>query len=94
MPIRNDDWLNPYDHFLLMSWLANIDLSLCTSTRGVINYMIKYATQAEAKSQTYREIAVALIGKLSPSILFQSLTSKTMNQLLGERDIVSQKICH
>lgn len=92
MAIRNDPWLNSCKRMLLMSWLANIDIPPCTSTRGVTDYVTMYATKAEKKSQTYCEMAVTLLGKLNPTMAYQSFTSKMINRLLGERDTPAQEV--
>jgi hypothetical protein len=78
--------LNQYNRLLLMSWLANMDVALCTSLRGVVDYVVKYAAKAEKQSDSYKLIATKLLGHLNPERPYQSLVAKMMNQLVGERD--------
>jgi ATP-dependent DNA helicase PIF1 len=93
-PARNDEMLNQYNRLLLTSWLANIDIAPCTSLRGVVDYVVKYASKAEKESESYRQIATRLLSNLNPERPFQSLVAKLMNQLVGERDWSSQEVCH
>jgi ATP-dependent DNA helicase PIF1 len=91
---RNDEFLNQYNQTLLMGWLANIDISPCTSRNGVIEYVIKYASKAEKQSEGYRHMVNRILRVVNPDRPFQSLVTKMMNQLIGERDWSAQEVCH
>lgn len=77
-----------------MAWLANIDMAPCTSLRGVVDYVVKYAAKVEKNSTSYTKLATSLLRIVSNDRPFQSLVTKLMNQLLGEHDWSGQEVCH
>lgn len=91
---RNDANLNPYNPLISLSWLANTDLSPCTSKQAVINYAGKYCTKAEAQTSTYADIAKGVLPHIATNNPMMSLVSKIMNKLIGERDYSAQEISH
>ena len=62
---HNDDLMNQFNPTLLLGWLANIDISPCTSLQAVINYAAKYCSKAEKKSQSYLELAASVLPAIS-----------------------------
>ncbi|KAK1912952.1 hypothetical protein P3342_004888 [Pyrenophora teres f. teres] len=93
-PARNDSLMNKYNRLVTMSWQANTDVSPCTSTTAVMEYVAKYAAKPERASLSYRELAQAIIPFVNEARPFQSLVMKLMNKLLGERDYSAQEVCH
>ena len=91
---RNDDLMNQFNPTLLLGWLANIDISPCTSLQAVINYAGKYCSKAEKKSQSYLELAASVLPAISHRQPLVSLASKVMNKLISERDYSAQEIAH
>jgi hypothetical protein len=93
-PQRNDPLLNPYMAPITMGWLANTDVNPATSSRAVINYIAKYCSKAEKKSETYTDLLRQVLPKLNERTPLFSLASKLMNKLIGERDWSAQEVCH
>lgn len=47
---RNDSQINHYNRLLTVAWLANTDISPCTSLQQVVDYAAKYCSKSEKKS--------------------------------------------
>jgi hypothetical protein len=93
-PARNDGMINKYNRLTTMAWQANTDVSPCTDPRAVIEYVVKYATKAEKKSPAYRDLAATLVPFVNEARPFQSLVTKLLNKLIGDRDYSAQEVCH
>jgi hypothetical protein len=93
-PERNDGYLNKYNQLTTMAWQANTDVSLCTSVAAVIEYIVKYAVKPETKSASYREMATRVIPFVNETRPYQSMVTKLMNKLIGERDYSAQEVMH
>jgi hypothetical protein len=93
-PARNDQYLNKYNRLVTMGWQANTDVSPCTSTTAVMEYVVKYAGKPEKASQSYRELAQIVIPFVNEARPFQSMVTKLMNKLISERDYAAQEVCH
>jgi ATP-dependent DNA helicase PIF1 len=93
-PPRNDGMVNKYNRLVTMAWQANTDISPCTDPHAVIEYVVKYATKAEKKSASYCDLAGTLIPFINEKRPFQSLVTKLMNKLIGDRDFSAQEVCH
>ena len=91
---RNDQLMNHYVRTISLGWLANIDFSPCTSLQAVINYAGKYCSKAEKKTESYSQLAAAVLPKVSHSNSMVSFVSKFMNKLIAERDYSSQEVSH
>ncbi|KAM4066719.1 PIF1-like helicase [Hirsutella rhossiliensis] len=50
---RNDGQINHYNRLLTVAWLANTDVSPCTSLQQVIDYAAKYCSKSEKKSESF-----------------------------------------
>lgn len=61
---RNDPWLNQYSRIITFAWLANTDISPCTSVEAVINYAAKYCAKAENKTASYADLARQVFPKV------------------------------
>ncbi|XP_044716015.1 ATP-dependent DNA helicase PIF1 [Hirsutella rhossiliensis] len=53
---RNDGHINHYNRLLTVAWLANTDVSPCTSLQQVIDYAAKYCSKSEKKSESFAQI--------------------------------------
>ncbi|KAL5615052.1 hypothetical protein BROUX41_005116 [Berkeleyomyces rouxiae] len=93
-PACNDPLLNSFHPTISLGWLANKDVTPCTSTHAVINYIAKYCSKAETKPQSYKEIVQQLLPKISTNAPLQSLVAKMMNKLIAERDWSAQEVSH
>ena len=93
-PSRNDTLLNNYILLLTLAWKANIDISLCTNSHAVLQYIPKYSSKSEKKSQTYHDMFVAVATYTSSHNPILSSATKMMNVLLVERDWPAQEVMH
>ena len=91
---RNDAHMNQFNHLISLCWLANTDVSPCTSVTAVINYAAKYCSKIETQTNTYAQIAKSIIPNVSDRNPMLSFVSKMMNKLIGERDYSAQETCH
>jgi ATP-dependent DNA helicase PIF1 len=92
---RNDYLLNAYTPLLTLGWLANIDITPCTSPRAVLHYIAKYASKSEQQSKTYKELLTDIIPRCGTSNApLLSLAWRFMNSLLAERDWSAQEVMH
>ncbi|KAJ3459135.1 hypothetical protein MRS44_015208 [Fusarium solani] len=91
---RNDTQLNNFNRTIIISWLANIDVSPCTSSSAVINYVVKYVGKAEKKSESYKDIAKAILPRVNSNRGIVGFVAKFMNILITERDWPAQEINH
>ncbi|KAH7038972.1 hypothetical protein B0J12DRAFT_606491, partial [Macrophomina phaseolina] len=91
---RNDEWLNNYCRVVSYGWLANTDVTPCTGSQAVLNYIAKYCSTAETKSVSYKQIIQSVLPNISSTRPLLSLVSRVMNKLLGERDWSTQEVSH
>ncbi|KAM4060930.1 ATP-dependent DNA helicase PIF1 [Hirsutella rhossiliensis] len=91
---RNDGQINHYNRLLTVAWLANTDVSPCTSLQQVIDYAAKYCSKSEKKSESFAQIGKALMPRVKDHNPLISFTSKLLNQLVAERDYSKQEVCH
>ncbi|KAM4060881.1 PIF1-like helicase [Hirsutella rhossiliensis] len=54
---RNDSLMNHFNPAIVLGWLANIDISPCTSLQAVITYAAKYCSKSEKKTEPYCKLA-------------------------------------
>jgi ATP-dependent DNA helicase PIF1 len=74
--------------------MANTDMAPCTNPHAVLNYIAKYASKAETKSETYKSMFAAVVRRASSTNPILSATVKMMNALLVERDWPAQEVVH
>ncbi|KAI8710625.1 ATP-dependent DNA helicase [Fusarium sp. LHS14.1] len=91
---RNDNQMNHYNRLLAVAWLANTDVSPCTSLQQVIDYAAKYCSKSEKKSESFAQIGKALMPQVKDHNPLISFTSKLLNQLVAERDYSKQEVSH
>ncbi|KAG6977910.1 hypothetical protein FocnCong_v009922 [Fusarium oxysporum f. sp. conglutinans] len=91
---RNDSLMNHYNRCLSLGWLANIDISPCTSLQAVINYAAKYCSKMEKRTDSYASMGRQILPYVSHQNPLLSFASRLMNKLLTERDFSGQEICH
>jgi hypothetical protein len=77
-----------------MGWLANTDINFCTGRKSVLEYIAKYISKPEKKTETYKELMQRVLPSVSSNNPVLSAASKLMNQLVGERDWSAQEVCH
>ncbi|KAM4067788.1 PIF1-like helicase [Hirsutella rhossiliensis] len=54
---HNDSLMNHFNPAIILGWLANIDISPCTSLQAVITYAAKYCSKSEKKTEPYCKLA-------------------------------------
>jgi hypothetical protein len=82
---RIDTLLNAYCPVFTIGWMANTDISPCTNATAVVHYIAKYASKAEAKSATYKELFKnATQGLTAPST---NPVLSTANRLLNAQEV-------
>ncbi|KAF6834321.1 mitochondrial dna helicase [Colletotrichum plurivorum] len=93
---RNDEMLNHFSPALSVGWLANTDISPCTSAYAyaVVQYVAKYCSKAEVKTQTYKELARSIVLKVKANQPAVSFAAKLRNKIIAERDWGAQEVCH
>ncbi|KAK8912613.1 ATP-dependent DNA helicase PIF5 [Metarhizium anisopliae] len=91
---RNDSQVNHYNRLLTVAWLANTDISPCTSLQQVVDYAAKYCSKSEKKSESFAQIGKALMPRVKDQNPLISFTSKLLNQLVAERDYSKQEVSH
>ena len=90
---RNDAYMNNYIPTTSF-WLANSDIQPCTSAHAVVSYIAKYATKGEVDTQSYKDMAKAIVPWVHDKHPLLSYNGKMMNRLIGERDWSAQEVCH
>jgi hypothetical protein len=50
-PKRNDPLLNLHNPTQILGWQANVEFSPLTGMKGVLNYIAKYCSKTEKKSE-------------------------------------------
>ena len=93
-PPRNDGMVNKYNCLIRVGRQPNTDVSPCMDTRAVIEYVVEYATKSEKMSSSYREMAKNFIPFVNERRPFQSMVTKLMNKLIGDRDHSAQEVMH
>ncbi|KAF4993680.1 hypothetical protein FDECE_13356 [Fusarium decemcellulare] len=89
---RNDHQLNNFNRTMILSWLANIDASPCTSLYAVVNYMGKYCSKSEVSTESFKDIAKAVLPKVNANRGLVGFVAKFMNRLVVERDWSAQEV--
>ncbi|KJK84813.1 hypothetical protein H633G_11396, partial [Metarhizium anisopliae BRIP 53284] len=91
---RNDNLMNHFNPAIVLGWLANIDISPCTSLQAVITYAAKYCSKSEKKTEPYCKLADQVLPHTAHRQPLLSFSSRLMNKLIAERDYSAQEISH
>ncbi|EMT73817.1 DNA repair and recombination protein pif1, mitochondrial [Fusarium odoratissimum] len=91
---RNDSLMNNFNPAIILGWLANIDISPCTSLQAVITYAAKYCSKSEKKTESFARLADQVLPHTSHVQPLLSFSSRLMNKLIAERDYSAQEISH
>ena len=91
---RNDSLINHFNPAIILGWLANIDISPCTSLQAVITYAAKYCSKSEKKTEPYCKLADQVLPHTAHLQPLLSFSSRLMNKLIAERDYSAQEISH
>lgn len=92
--VRNDGLINSHNPVQLSAWRGNVDMQYCVSKRKVINYITKYATTSEPRSQTMKEVFTNNITRsLHDDSSALQVVQKLLTNSVGERDFSAQETC-
>jgi hypothetical protein len=91
---RNDNLMNHFNPAIILGWLANIDISPCTSLQAVITYAAKYCSKSEKKTEPYCTLADQVLPHTAHLQPLLSFSSRLMNKLIAERDYSAQEIAY
>ncbi|KAK4068341.1 hypothetical protein Purlil1_13812 [Purpureocillium lilacinum] len=91
---RNDSLMNHFNPAIILGWLANIDISPCTSLQAVITYAAKYCSKSEKKTEPYCRLADQVLPHTAHHQPLLSFSFRLMNKLIAERDYSAQEISH
>ncbi|KAJ3506470.1 hypothetical protein NM208_g16071 [Fusarium decemcellulare] len=91
---RNDSLMNNFNPAIILGWLANIDISPCTSLQAVITYAAKYCSQSKKKTESLARLADQVLPHTSHVQPLLSFSSRLMNKLIAERDYSAQEISY
>ncbi|EXU95789.1 helitron helicase-like domain protein [Metarhizium robertsii] len=91
---RNGNLTNHFNPAIILGWLANIDISPCTSLQGVITYAAKYCSKFEKKREPYCKLADQVLPNTTHLQPLLSFSSRLKNKLISERDYSAQEISH
>ena len=69
-------------------------MQYCVSKHKVINYITKYATKSEPRSQTMKEVYANIAQNLNDESSALQVVQKLLTNSVGERDISAQETCH
>jgi ATP-dependent DNA helicase PIF1 len=94
MPQRIDTLINAYIPAFTLRWMANTDMAPCTNVSAVLNYIAKYASKGEVKSNSYKQIFADVSRYSSTNHPVLTAAIKMMNTLLIERDWSAQEVMH
>ena len=93
-PLRNDPSLNEYNPTISLGWLANTDITPCTGTRSLLQYLTAYASKHEVMTASYKEIMKGILPRITSRHPLLTAVTKLMNSLIAERDWSAQEVCH
>ena len=91
---RNDGLINSFNPEQLSAWRANVDMQYCVSRRKVVEYVAKYATKCEPRSQTMKQVFATIAKSLSDDSTSLKAVQKLLINSVGERDYSAQETCH
>ncbi|KAK3929764.1 ATP-dependent DNA helicase [Frankliniella fusca] len=94
LPQRNDERLNKYNAYMIQTWRANMDVAPVISKTALVNYLAKYISKSEIRSDHLGEL-MKIINEASD----KNKTAKYAVQRLyikacSERDFSAQETCH
>ena len=95
-PRRNDPLLNCHNRALLQAWRANVDFQLVHDRTKVVEYLAKYISKSEPRSQDLKDLldaAVSITDETSDRATTTAI-QRLLVKAVCERDICAQEVCH
>ena len=71
-----------------------MDFQPILSRHAVLNYISKYATKAEAKSESYYQMLSRLSQCSPPDAPTITVVRKVLTEIVSDRDIGARETCH
>jgi len=93
----NDRWLNSHSQFGLMSWAANMDMSILIDSHSTIKYIAKYCNKVEGASTALHSLIRDGVRQSTDEGMSEDskrVLRRTFNRLSGRRDKCSMDISH
>ncbi|KAK3926417.1 THAP domain-containing protein 11 [Frankliniella fusca] len=91
---RNDSRLNKFNPYIIRTWRANIDVSPVLSKKALINYLAKYVSKSETRSQTLIDLMKRIISDSDHTKPARHATQRIFIKTCSERDYSAQETCH
>ena len=91
---RNDGLVNSHNPIQLSAWRGNVDMQYCVCKHKVIEYITKYATKCEPRSETMKEVFTNIVQNLKDDSSALQVVQKLLINSVGERDLSAQETCH
>ena len=91
---RNDPLVNSYSPIQLFGWRANVDMQYCVSRNKVVQYIAKYATKSETRSESLKDIYSTIVRGFNDDDRSLKAIQKLLIKSLSERDYSAQETCH
>ncbi|CAG8731874.1 2837_t:CDS:2 [Cetraspora pellucida] len=91
---RNDSYINPHDRLQLQGWHANVDLKPVLSTYATLQYISKYASKSEPRSEAFSDILNCILSNSNPNDSSLASFQKLLLRTVAEHDISAQETCH
>ena len=92
--VYNDLNLNYYNRLLTIAQRANADISPYTTTKAIIDYILKYYSKAETETMSYKDIIKIVLPRINSDKPFLSFVAKFINSIVSERDQAIQEVTY
>ena len=89
---RNDPLMNSHCRIQLQGWRANVDIQLILDKEAAVNYMVKYASKPEKRSDDAGEIFSSVMAAEHGDTAHR--WRRLMLKCVGNRDMGAQEIAH
>ncbi|XP_059064420.1 uncharacterized protein LOC131856594 [Cryptomeria japonica] len=93
-PARNDSRLNVHNPMMLAIWRANVDCQAICSKKAILQYISKYVSKTEHKSESYIDILKRIVGLINSEDTILLAYHRFMMGIVADRDISTQETCH
>ncbi|KAK3916400.1 ATP-dependent DNA helicase [Frankliniella fusca] len=94
IPKRNDPKLNKYCKFIIQMWRANIDISPVLSKKALLQYLAKYISKSEIRSESLSEFVNNVLSDFEDDQNVIKATKRIFIRTSSERDYSAQEVCH
>ncbi|KAK3926567.1 ATP-dependent DNA helicase [Frankliniella fusca] len=91
---RNDSRLNKYNAYMITTWRGNLDVSPVLSMKALINYLAKYVSKSETRSQKLINLMKAIISDSDQNKPARHAIQRMFIRTCSERDYSAQETCH